>query len=88
MLLKKYRLARKIAFFAAALPLLQATGGCDATATFLNIGYGFANILVNSLTQAAYSSFSQALLGTFPGSPIIRALFGGNAGFFPGFGAS
>ncbi len=88
MLLKKYRLAKKIAFFTAALPLLQATGACDPTATFLNIGFGFASIIANSVTQSLYASFSQALLGTFPGSGIIRALFGGNAGFFPGFGAS
>lgn len=88
MLIKRYRTAKKIALFTAAVPLLQAAGACDPTATFLSIGYGFANILVTSLTQAAYSSMSQALLGTFPGSPIIRALFGGNAGFFPGFGAS
>jgi len=86
MLLKKYRIAKKIALAAAALPLLQTT--CDPTATFLNIGFGFASIIANSLTQSLYSSFSQTLLGTFPGSGIIRALFGGNAGFFPGFGAS
>ena len=86
MLIKKYRLAKKIAFFAAALPLLQTT--CDPTATFLQIGFGFASIIANSVTQSLYASFSQALLGTYPGSGIIRALFGGNAGFFPGFGAS
>ena len=86
-LIKKYRLARKIAFFTAALPVVQATGGCDPStlsSTFLNLTFGFIGIIATSVTQTAYSSLSQALLGTFPGSNIIRALFGGNAGFFPG----
>ena len=83
MLLKSHRVARKVALIVAAIPLCQATGGCDPFGTVTQVATGFGSIVVNSLTNTLISSVSRTLLGTFPGSDLIRLMFG-NAGFFPG----
>lgn len=82
MLLRTHRVLRKGAFFLAALPLCQAAG-CDPFGTVTQVATGFGSIVVNSLTSTLVSSVARTLLGTFPGSDLVRLLFG-NAGFFPG----
>lgn len=82
MLLTYRRWAKRILLVTAALPLLQTTG-CDPYASVLQLGTGVAGIIANSLTQTLVQSAIQTLLGMFPGSNILRALFI-NAGFFPG----
>lgn len=80
MLAKWYRWGKRGLLAAAALPLLQMT--CDPSATLLQIGAGFANIVVTSTIQLFVQTAISTLVNTFPGSNILRALFV-NAGFFP-----
>lgn len=82
-MLKSYRWARRLALGVAALPILQGIGGCDPLGTAINIAAGTSVIVVNSLAQTLVQSTIRTLLGTFPQSDILRALFG-NSGFFPG----
>jgi hypothetical protein len=70
----------------AGLPLLQVAGcpaGVDPLALTISLASNFANLASQQLIAGFAGQFSQFLLQSFPGSDILRALLGGNAGIFP-----
>ncbi len=78
-----YRMRRRILAVSAALPLMQA-GGCviDPTGFAIDFATSFGLIVAQGVIGVVTSSIVQLLLRTFPGSDILQALLGGNAGFF------
>ncbi len=81
MLLRTHRWARRLAFAAAAMPMMQMT--CDPAATILQTAAAVNGLIFTSITQLVISQAISTLVNTFPGSDILRALFL-DAGFFPG----
>lgn len=77
-----YRRRRRWLAAAAALPLLQ-TASCDPTAFFIQFGSNFASSVIQQVLVAGYSAMVSFLLQALPGSNILQALLGGNAGLFP-----
>lgn len=78
-----YRRRRRIVLGFAALPLLQVTGCPDLTASVIQLGGNLATSLAQQVIFSTAGAALQVLLQSFPGSNILRALLGGNAGFFP-----
>lgn len=69
-----FRLRKKIILAVVALPLLQATGTCDAFSLNETIG--------TSLASAGFSVFvssiQSVLLQNFPSADVLQTLLGGN----------
>jgi hypothetical protein len=77
-----YRARKMLLLAAASLPLVQ-TGGCaDPISLAASLTSAVGGQIAQGVIIAAISTFAQLLLQAFPGSDFLRAILGGNAGFF------
>ncbi len=77
MIKRAHKWSRRLLVPIAALPILQATGTCDATG-LTGLGGVFLNQMASSTFNLFVGSISQVLLQTFPSADVLQTLLGAN----------
>lgn len=79
MITRVYRWRKRLLLPIAALPICQATGGCDSLVAT------FTSELASSIFGTFVASIHQVLLQNFPSADVLQVLLGANRQpFFPG----